>query len=292
MGNLLVVAICLGLGVALRGRVDPAPLGRWVLLVALPAVVIAQMHDTQHVSFVGVGAMWLVFAAAAVVYVGLGHLCGWDRPTVACLVLCTGLSNTSFVGFPLLEAFVGPDAIAYAVPIDQLGSFLIVTICGPVVVAVARPGGQLSARTIGLAVARFPGLWALMAVLLVPSWPAPLLDAAARIGGTMSPIALFVAGLNLRRPDGDSAPLLGIGLLWKLGMAPLLVWGWVAALGARGLSAEVTVLEAAMAPMITGALLAESAGLRPTLAAAFLSIGVPLSVLTVWAWSTLVLPAL
>ena len=291
MGNLLVVATCLVLGVALRGRVDPAPLGRWVLLVALPAVVIAQMHDTSHVSFVGIGAMWLVFGAAALVHVALGRALGWDRTTVGCLVLCTGLSNTSFVGFPLLEAFVGPEAIAHAVPLDQLGSFLVVTVCGPVVVALATPGATVSARAIVTAALRFPGLWALLAVLVVPTWPAPVLDAAARIGGTMSPLALFVAGLNLRRPDADNLPVLGIGLVWKLAAAPALVWVWVLALGARGLPAEVAVLEAAMAPMITGALLAESAGLRPALSAAFLSIGVPLSVLTVWAWSTVVLPA-
>ena len=50
---------------------------------------------------------------------------------------------------------------------------------------------------------------------------------------------------------------------------------------------RVTVLEAAMAPMVTGALLAQSAGLRPELAAAFVGIGVPVSFATVWGWALL-----
>jgi predicted permease len=49
----------------------------------------------------------------------------------------------------------------------------------------------------------------------------------------------------------------------------------------------VVVAEAAMAPMITGALLAMEHGLEPRLASAMVGLGVPLSLVTVplWAWA-------
>jgi hypothetical protein len=48
----------------------------------------------------------------------------------------------------------------------------------------------------------------------------------------------------------------------------------------------VTILEAAMAPMITGAVLAAERDLAPSLASNMVGLGVPLSLLTVpaWAW--------
>ncbi|MES2644540.1 MAG: AEC family transporter [Myxococcota bacterium] len=291
MASLLVLTMCLGVGVLLRARLDPAPLTLYVLHVALPAMALVEMHRALAFSVWGVASVWLVFVVAAAFFSLVGRLVGWDRATVGCLILTAGLSNTSFVGFPLLEVFVGPEALPFAVPLDQLGSFLLVCTLAPLVGSWAR--GEASDLSDPLAllrrVARFPALWALIAAVVLRdvAWPDVLEAALGRIAATLSPVALVAVGAQLRWPPPTAARPLAVGLVYKLALAPVLVWAWMRWAGESGLGARVAVLEAAMAPMVTGAVLAQTYGLRPDLAGALLGVGVPLSALTVWGWSLL-----
>ncbi|MDP2313540.1 MAG: AEC family transporter [Pseudomonadota bacterium] len=288
MSSLLVLAACLLAGLGLRGRLDPAPLTLYVLHVALPALALVEVHRATTFSAWGVASVWLVFLVASLVFPLVGRLCGWDRATVGCLILTAGLSNTSFVGFPLLEVLVGPEALPVAVPLDQLGSFLLVCTLAPIVGS--RFAGQsFSPGGLVRRMVSFPALWAVVIALLLRdvAWPAPVEGALGRIAATLSPVALVAVGAQLRWPPPTAARPMAVGLLYKLALAPLLVWAWMRAGGETGLGARVAVLEGAMAPMVTGAVLAQTYGLRPDLAGALLGVGVPLSFLTVWVWSAL-----
>lgn len=288
MASLLVVALCLGAGVLLRARLEPAPLNAYLLHIALPAVALVAVRDAP-LSPWAVASVWLVFLASALFFAGVGRLFGWGRATVGCLVLTCGMSNTSFVGFPLLEALIGPGAIPTGVAIDQFGSFLLVCTLAPVVGAIAA-GQAWSARALAARMVRFPALWAVIAALIVPAawWPSPLIDALDRVGDTLSPVALVTVGAQLRLPDLGARGPFAAGLVYKLVLAPLLVVGWMRASGEGALVTRVAVLEAAMPPMVTGALLAQAYGLRGELAGALLGVGVPLGLLTVWGWDRLV----
>jgi len=289
MASLLVLVACLLAGVSLRGRLDPAPLTLYVLHVALPALALVELHRASGFSAWGVASVWLVFLSAAAVFPLLGRSFGWDRATVGCLVLGAGLSNTSFVGFPLLEVLLGPEALRLAVPLDQLGSFLVVCTLAPIVGAVAA-GQRVAPLPLLKKMAAFPAVWAVLLAFATRDVgiPAALEAALERIAGTLSPVALVAVGAQLRAPPRAAAQPLAVGLAYKLGVAPLLVWGWMRAGGEGGLGARVAILEAAMAPMVTGAVLAQTYGLRPELAGALLAVGVPLSLGTVWMWSMLV----
>lgn len=287
MASLLVLALALGAGALLRGRLDPAPLITYVLHVALPALAFVAVLRAPAVSAWAVGSVWMVFAVAAGAFALLGARRRWDRATVACLTLCCGLSNTSFVGFPLLEALVGPEALPHAVPLDQLGSFLLACTAAPALAAAATGQRATLGGVVGRLL-RFPAIWAMAVALLGQdvAWPEPLLGALDRLAATMSPVALVAVGAQLVRPPAAAVGPLAAGLVYKLAVAPLLVLAWMG--GAPDLGARVAVLEAAMAPMVTGALIAQAHGLRPDLAAALLAVGVPLSLVTVWGWSLVV----
>jgi malate permease and related proteins len=75
------------------------------------------------------------------------------------------------------------------------------------------------------------------------------------------------------------------GLLFKLVLAPVLILFLFAALfGAEGPVMRVTVLEAAMAPMIGASIVAMDHDLDPPLVTLMLGIGIPLSFLTLPVW--------
>ena len=72
-----------------------------------------------------------------------------------------------------------------------------------------------------------------------------------------------------------------LGLGWKLLLAPLLCLALGAAAGVGGLVLTVGVLQAAMAPMVSAAILADEYELEPTLANTMLGAGIVLSLVTV-----------
>ena len=76
------------------------------------------------------------------------------------------------------------------------------------------------------------------------------------------------------------------GLTYKLVLAPLLVLGAALAMGLKGQVVTISVFEAAMAPMITSAVVAQEFGAAPRLATAMVGMGIPLSLLTtaLWYW--------
>lgn len=292
VSNLLLVAICLLGGVALRrAGLFPADghraLNAWVLYVALPALVLAKMGGVRLDAHVIVPASmaWLQVAFVAAVVAGLGRLAGWDRPTRAALTLTAGLGNTSFLGLPLVEALIGPQAIPTAILCDQLGSFLVFSTIGLSVAAWAA-GERLDAGAIVGRIVRFPAVWALVIALTVPL-PSMLVETFDRIGATLTPLAVASVGVQVDLSRRSPAGPLAAGLALKLLAVPAVLWALYRGVGvAPSETLTVTVIEAAMAPMITAGILASERGLAPDLVARMVSLGIPLSLVTVpaWAW--------
>jgi ribosomal protein S12 methylthiotransferase len=86
---------------------------------------------------------------------------------------------------------------------------------------------------------------------------------------------------------GDQALPLALGLGWKLVVAPLSVLALGALAGVGGLTLTIGVMQAAMAPMISAAILADQHGLDPPLANNVLGAGILLSMVSVPVWSAL-----
>ena len=122
MGNVLLVVVCLLLGVlARRSRrfpeATPAVLSRVVIDAALPALTLLYVPRLTvdgsaglTTIFAALATPWLLFALALAVLWPLARARGWSRGTLGALVLTTGLANTAFVGFPLIEALYGARA--------------------------------------------------------------------------------------------------------------------------------------------------------------------------------------
>lgn len=290
MSALWLVVICIGAGaIAARFRHPEGlvpGLNWWVLHVALPALVLQQiilLEWSNDLLFPAV-AMWLVFAGAWLLISLVGRWRGWSRGQVGALVLTAGLGNTSFVGYPLIEALRGHDALGVAVIADQLGSFLALSSAG-VIVAALYSGLRVHPAALAKRVVTFPAFIALVAALLLRQaggLPPVLMEVAGRLGLTLTPLALFSVGMQLRlRASGhDLGPML-YGLGWKLMLAPLMIWGIAMAIGAPPVSGDIAVLQAAMAPMITAGILAQQHGLAPSLANHIVGIGILLSLVTV-----------
>ena len=129
----------------------------------------------------------------------------------------------------------------------------------------------------------------LAALLLIPvRFPPVLEDALARIGDTLAPLALIAVGMQLRLVAlREHVRPLCLGLGYKLMLCPALVIGLLWLIDASAdMSSRVTVIEAAMPPMIGAAVVASRANLAPKLVALMIGLGVPIGLSTspLWHW--------
>ncbi|WP_224363838.1 AEC family transporter [Hyalangium versicolor] len=292
-----LLAVCLALGVLARrsGRFPPQTamvLNSFVIAVALPALVLRVVHRLEFRPELVVAAVspWVVFVAAVVLFQGVGSRLGLGRASVAALVLTGGLSNTAFVGLPMAEALLGREGLAVAVVVDQLGTFLVLATLATLFAARAAAGEESLSRTaLLLKVVKFPPFVALVLALALHPWSFPVwLDAILeRLSSTLTPLTLFSVGFQLQFAGLRSrAGALVLGLGYKLVLAPALVALGLWALPVAPIVRDATLIQNAMAPMVSGAILAAEHKLDPELSALMVGFGIPLSFLTVplWLW--------
>ncbi|HEV2622653.1 MAG TPA: AEC family transporter [Frateuria sp.] len=291
MSALLLLFTCLVLG-ALVARLARPPAGLaaglnwWVINVALPALVlelIPKLSFDPQLWF-PVAAMWLTFGGAWLLFDWLGRRLRWSRERTGAVILVCGLGNTSFMGYPLMQALYGQGGLTLAVVADQLGAFPLLASVG-IVVACLYAGRTPQPAAIARRIATFPAFVALLvgiAVGVLGGWP-PAIEAVFKpLGATLTPLALFSVGLQFKFHPGErqlAAAALGLG--WKLLLAPLACWALGVATGVGGLVLTVGVLQAAMAPMVSATILADEYGLDPPLANTILGAGIVLSLLSV-----------
>ncbi|PKL74558.1 MAG: transporter, partial [Candidatus Melainabacteria bacterium HGW-Melainabacteria-1] len=271
-------------------------LNRWILSVAIPALTLQYLTrlSLSPSHLLPIGVAWIVFGLGCL-WVGLlAPRLGCDRATTGCLMLMAGLGNTSFVGFPLIHMLYGESGLQIAVLVDQPGTFLILGTLGLLVAASAGQAAEpLSPGMLARRVLGFPPFVAFLLAIgcQLLSWqPGGILaQVLSVLGASLAPLALLAVGLQLRlEPDPELLRPLLLGLSYKLLLAPLLIWSlYAGGLGLSGELLEVCVLEAAMGPMITAAIVAGNYQLAPRLATLMLAVGVPMSLLTVPLWHAL-----
>ena len=269
----------------------PEVLNKVVLYVCLPAAVLRYAPRLEiGPDVLAVAAVPWALLGATVVLVGLtSRLLRLRRDEHAVLLLCVALGNTSFLGYPLVRALLGEDALPYAVIYDQFGAFLILSTFGLYVLA--RYGGDAEPtwRDIARRIITFPPFLAMVfGLTLMPADPpAWIAGGLQRLADALLPLVVLAIGpgLKLKLPRDELKPL-AAGLALKLVLMPVLALLMVIWLPLDAVAHDTVVLESAMPPMITAAALAISHRLAPGLASALVGYGILFSLATLpaWAW--------
>lgn len=293
LSALLTVGVLLVAGhVAQRTKRFPEStsdvLNRFIIDVCLPATIlrlVPQLRFDPKLSLLVI-TPWTMAGLAYVLALLTAQVLKLDRSTRTALFLITALGNTSFLGFPLIGALVGEQAIPLASVYDQLGSFLLLSLVAPVSIAAATTGRAPSLGDVLRRVVVFPPFIALILALArvpLPDFVQPLLLAAST---PLIPLAMFAVGFKLRIATPHPIGLFAWGLLIKLVVLPAASLALCLLLAAPREILVVAVLETAMPTMISGGALLLAYGLRTELVSAFVGWGLVISLFTVpvWAW--------
>ena len=295
MSNFMLLVCCLLAGLLLRrsGRVPEgahATLNTVIIYLALPAVTLHTLHSFRFDAsqLWPVLMPWALFGIGAATFWLVGRWLGLSRASIGALTLVGGLGNTSFVGLPMIESLQGRDGLGLGLLIDQLGSYLVLSTVGVFVAAIYAAEKQSSLQETAMKVATVPPFIALVAALLLRSvaMPADVDKVLVRMGDTLAPLALVSVGFQLRIDAiGQQIKLLSLGLGYKLLVCPALVIAVLWLLDANiDMTTHVSVIEAAMPPMIGAGIVAAQAKLDAPLVSTLIGVGIPIGLCTALGW--------
>ena len=299
MANILIVITSILIGLILQNVRNfpveaPKALNAYLIYVVLPAV------SLLHISKLNLGLElllpvsvgWIIFTITWILFGYLGKRFHWDEKTIGCLIICGGLSNTGFIGYPVIEAIYGAEGLKIAVLIDQTGSFLVVSSLA-IIVASLYGSEKMRKRDISKQMLLFPPFLFFIMALLLNIFQIEIRGVVEKVlesfSATLTPIALIAVGLQIKIKISDIKDnFLWYGLAHKLILIPTLIYAiyhWIPTENPdQNLIFKVSVMEAAMASMITSSIIATNYNLRPKLASLLVGVGIPLSVITLTFW--------
>ena len=248
-----------------RSREFAGPAGRWVVTVALPALILARLPELElgRDAAVPVATAWVTIIAGASVVWAVSRRAGWPPHVTGALLMVVPLGNTSFLGLPVVEAVLGRDHLPAALAFDQVGTFLALATYGTWVSGRLGSGGT-GPRAMVRRLLAFPPFLALMGSLLLRIIDVP--DAANEVlvllGRTVAPVAMVSLGLRFvprLRVAHPSAVVLGITV--KMLLLPALVAVAAVVIGDPTATAWMaSIVEASMPPMVTAGVIGVAAG--------------------------------
>lgn len=293
MANFILIGLCIVAGILFR-KSKSLPkdahkgINAWIIYIALPAVSFKYL---PHI----VWSKDLLFPALAPICI---WIFGWlfitiysrvrklSSATTGGLKLVSSLSNTSFIGFPLILAYFSEKEIPIAIICDQI-TFTLLSTIGIIVSIRASQQQKLSGKLVLKKVLSFPPLIGCILALILPryldiSFLNPLFE---KLSGTVGPLALFSIGLQLKFGGWFSElKHISIALLYKLILAPLSILLIAVLLGLNGTITKITIFEMAMPTLLTAGVVADQYNLNPKLSNLVVGIGILLSFITTALW--------
>lgn len=232
---------------------------------------------------------WIGIFVAIAFFSILGKFFGWKYSVIGALIMCAGFGNTSFLGIPVIQAMYGEEGLKTVILVDQPGFVALSTV--GILVANFYSGSKDSIGKHLTKILKFPPFIAFVIALLLNIFsveiPKIFDEVLMKLGATTVPLALVSVGSQMKweKIEKEEGFHLFIGLFFKLIIYPLIIlilYKFI--LNQSGKMIEISILEAAMAPMITAAIIAAAHDLEPKLCNLMIAVGIPLSFITIAIW--------
>ena len=263
-------------------------ISRLLVNFILPALIIESMQrpftpELRNFSFEILGISFFSYAVAfplAWLLVKAIGAKGGERGAHAFGAI---FSNCAFMGYPVIEAILGKEAI-FAASIANIPFQLLAFSIGPYLLAKTAGGKAkmgFSSFITPAAIASVIGFALFMGGVSIPR---PMGQALTILGDTTTPLSMILIGSIVSRMDFRSA-LGSLRLyatsLYRLALFPFLLFAILYALGFRGLLLSLPVVLAAMPVAANSAILAEAYGGDAETASSLVLVSTLLSLITI-----------
>jgi len=293
MANFIIIGLCILAGIFFR-KSKSLPkdahkgINAWIIYIALPAVSFKYLPHitwTKSLLFPALApiCIWLFGWLFITIYSRIQNI---SKATSGGLKLTSSLSNTSFVGFPLIVAYFSDKELAIAIICDQV-TFIILSTIGVIVAIRSSQHQELSPKLVLKKVLTFPPFIGCISALILPHFInlSPLDPLFEKLAATVGPLALFSIGLQLKFGGWFSElKHISFALLYKLILAPSVILVVALVLGMSGIITKITIFEMAMPTLLTAGVVADQYNLNPKLSNLVIGIGILLCFITTGLW--------
>jgi len=290
MENFVLILLAIVIGYVINrlnifSKDAPTILNQFAIYISLPAMILLQIPKLSFSidMIIPIIVAWLVMAISAILILLLSKFFSFSKEITGSLMLVSILTNSSFLGIPIINAYMGESAMPYVLVYDQLGTFIALATYGTFIASYYSNNSKITFKIITLKVLTFPPFLSLVvALFLIGVEFNPIISKVlSSFASTIVPIALVAVGLQLqfKLPREDLKPF-SVSLFVKLIFAPIVailvckIFGW------NNQASMVSIMEASMAPMITAGAIASMAGLAPRLSSAIVGYGILISFVT------------
>lgn len=287
---LIILSIAVGYGLnslKIFSKDAATTLNQFVIYISLPAMILLQIPKLSFSMdmLIPIIIAWSVMAITAIITLFISNFLNFSKQITGCLMLVTILTNSSFLGIPILNAYMGEEALPYVLVYDQLGTFIALATYGTFIASYYSSKSEISFKIIVYKVLTFPPFISLVFALFLigVEFNETLSKVLNSLALTIVPVALVAVGLQLRfkLPKEEIKPF-AFSLGIKLVIAPAIAFFICFLFSWDNQVATISIMEAGMAPMITAGAIASMAGLAPRLSSAIVGYGILISFLTTY----------
>ncbi|MGE4381608.1 MAG: AEC family transporter [Arcobacter sp.] len=290
MENFVLILLAIVVGYVINrlnifSKDAPTILNQFAIYISLPAMILLQIPKLSFSidMIIPIIVAWLVMAISAILILLLSKVFSFSKEITGSLMLVSILTNSSFLGIPIINAYMGESAMPYVLVYDQLGTFIALATYGTFIASYYSNNSKITFKIITLKVLTFPPFLSLVvALFLIGVEFNPIISKVlSSFASTIVPIALVAVGLQLqlKLPREEIKPF-SVALIVKLIIAPLIAFVICKIFAWDNQASIVSIMEAGMAPMITAGAIASMAGLAPRLSSAIVGYGIIISFLT------------
>lgn len=290
MENFVLILLAIVVGYVINrlnifSKDAPTILNQFAIYISLPAMILLQIPKLSFSidMIIPIIVAWLVMGISALLILFLSRFFSFSKEITGSLMLVSILTNSSFLGIPIINAYMGESAMPYVLVYDQLGTFIALATYGTFIASYYSNNSKITFKIITLKVLTFPPFLSLVvALFLIGVEFNPIISKVlSSFASTIVPIALVAVGLQLqlKLPREEIKPF-SVALIVKLIIAPLIAFVICKIFAWDNQASIVSIMEAAMAPMITAGAIASMAGLAPRLSSAIVGYGIIISFLT------------
>lgn len=285
---LILLAIVIGYVISrlnIFSKDAPTILNQFVIYISLPAMILLQVPKLSFSidMVIPIVIAWSVMILSAILILLLSKIFSFSREITGCLMLVSILTNSSFLGIPIINAYMGESALPYVLVYDQLGTFIALATYGTFIASYYSNKTQLTFKIITLKIFTFPPVIALISsiFLMGVEFNPVITKVLSSFANTIVPVALVAVGLQLKlKISKEDLKPFSVALSVKLIIAPIIAIGISSLFNWNNQASIVSIMEAGMAPMITAGAIASMAGLAPRLSSAIVGYGILISFIT------------
>jgi len=300
MSNFVVIFLCLLFGYLFRyfkliKKGGHLAINTWVIYVGLPSIALKYIPQIQWsmdymytalLPFLGFGVSYLFFK-------GLNRWFKFSKRTLYTLIIVAGLSNTSFIGFPLVSTYYGEEFLKVAIVSDQI-TFFTLSLFGVLLAAGSRnifDDNNTKYFFILKRLFTFPPFIACLVALLLKDYLKyeVMNEVFTSFASTVSPMALFSIGLQLNfKRISYELNALYVGILVKLLLIPSIALLLFYLLDLNGDFFRVSVFEMSMPCLVASSIIIEKFGLNVKFANTLIGFSIIIGLMLSYLWYSVI----